>query len=201
LPKKTLAKIKKAGCEGILQVKDNQLNLKRKIEREIKLNKELSSEVMIEKNRNRIETRIIKVYPVRQPTQASLINDNIWNNWNLYIRSIIHIEKSVEIFSYKTNSRRISKEEHLYVATYEDNAKGFANHIRKHWLCENSNHYVRDQTLMEDYSRIRKNPLSLAILRSFILNILRFNKETNIRAALYRNCCSIQKIFEYSGIF
>jgi len=40
----------------------------------------------------------------------------------------------------------------------------------EHWLVENSNHYVRDVTMLEDSSRIRINAHIFAKLRSFALN-------------------------------
>jgi predicted transposase YbfD/YdcC len=144
---------------------------------------------------------MVKVYHVKPKPKYQLIDDKMWNNWNLYVKTIIQVIKKVEFFNHKTKSWQISEEQHLYVATYSDTAARFASHIRKHWLIENSNHYVRDQTLMEDHSRIRTNPMSFAILRSFVLNILRFNKESNIREAIYRNCFSLERIFEYLGIF
>ena len=40
---------------------------------------------------------------------------------------------------------------------------------------KNRLHYVRDVTLREDASRVRKNPAVFATIRSFAYNILRFN--------------------------
>ena len=55
--------------------------------------------------------------------------------------------------------------------------------VRKHWAVENSLHYVRDVTLGEDASRIRKKPGTFARLRSWALNLRRFKKFQNIHAA------------------
>jgi hypothetical protein len=59
----------------------------------------------------------------------------------------------------------------------KDNQKAAdaARVIRGHWRIENRLHYVRDATLREDASRIRKNPAIFATIRSFAYNILRFN--------------------------
>jgi len=43
---------------------------------------------------------------------------------------------------------------------------------------ENRVHYVLDVSMHEDASRVRKSPTILSILRSFALNILRFNNLT-----------------------
>ena len=58
--------------------------------------------------------------------------------------------------------------------------------IRGHWGIENRSHHVRDVTLAEDASRVRKNPGVLARIRSFAANILRANGAANIRDTRYR---------------
>jgi len=50
---------------------------------------------------------------------------------------------------------------------------------------ENGSHYVRDVTLREDASRIRKNPGIFARMRSFAYNILRFNQSGTIAQDRY----------------
>jgi predicted transposase YbfD/YdcC len=76
-----------------------------------------------------------------------------------------------------------------------------ASYIREHWWSENKNHYVRDVVLKEDASRIRTNPGILARLRSFALNILRFNSVDNIKAALFENAINSDNVRVYQGIF
>jgi hypothetical protein len=46
-------------------------------------------------------------------------------------------------------------------------------------------HYVRDVTLCEDASRIRKNPGIFATIRSFAYNILRMNQSDSIAQDRY----------------
>ena len=57
--------------------------------------------------------------------------------------------------------------------------------VRRHWGIENQLHYVRDVTLCEDVSRIRKNPGVFARIRSFAYNILRFNQSDFIAQDRY----------------
>lgn len=57
--------------------------------------------------------------------------------------------------------------------------------VRAHWSIENRFHDVRDVTLGEEASRIRRNPGLFALLRSFALNLLRFNGVSNISLGLY----------------
>ena len=58
-------------------------------------------------------------------------------------------------------------------------------------------HYVRDQGLGEDDSRIRRKPGMVARLRSFALNILRANGIGNVSQALYRNALSLDHLLAY----
>ena len=61
-------------------------------------------------------------------------------------------------------------------AHFSASAKHCAAAIRDHWHVENTLHYTRDVTFLEDQSRIRCNPGVFSRLRSFGYNILRRNK-------------------------
>ena len=58
--------------------------------------------------------------------------------------------------------------------------------VLDHWSIENSSHYVRDETLGEDRSRIRKanSPFVMATLRNLSIGIIRLAGETNIASGL-----------------
>lgn len=75
-------------------------------------------------------------------------------------------------------------------------------HWRGHWGIENRLHYVRDVTLGEDASQIRKGtaPQALAALRNAAISLLRAGGATNIAAALRRNACRIGDMFAMLGI-
>ena len=62
--------------------------------------------------------------------------------------------------------------------------------VRGHWGIENKVHHVRDQTMGEDASRVRKRsgPTTLATMRNVVLGILRTTGATN-RAAQMRTFC------------
>ena len=68
---------------------------------------------------------------------------------------------------------------------------------RGHWGIENRDHHVRDRTLGEDASRIRRRPGIFARLRSFALNILRANGVGNVSEALYVNALSLDRLLAY----
>ena len=91
------------------------------------------------------------------------------------------------------------------VAYYISSATGlpaatWGDIIRGHWGIENRQHYVRDVSCDEDRSRIRDNPGIMARARSFALNILRHNGETNIAQALWNGALSLDTILQYKAI-
>jgi hypothetical protein len=73
-------------------------------------------------------------------------------------------------------------------------ARAGAAAIRGHWGIENRNHHVRDRTLAEDASRIRRKPGVFARLRSFALNILRGHGVANVSKALDSNALSLDRL-------
>ena len=74
--------------------------------------------------------------------------------------------------------------------------------VRGHWSIENRSHYVRDVTLGEDASRIRKEsgPQVMAALRNATIGWLRSTGVTNIAAALRRNAARVNDLFDNLGI-
>lgn len=146
----------------------------------------------IEKNRNRIETRTVKLFDLKKHIRRT----KNWDEWDKFITGMAIVHRTTESFDYTCKSWRVVTEQSIYATSYTSNATDIAVKIRGHWGIESHN-YVRDETMFEDYSRIRKNPRGFAVLRSWVLNILQFNGEQNIRAALYRNCCSFERALNY----
>ena len=74
---------------------------------------------------------------------------------------------------------------------------------RGHWSIENRSHYVRDVTLGEDASRIRKGggPEIMAALRNAAIGFLRATGATNIAETIRRNASQIHTLFTKLGIF
>ena len=137
----------------------------------------------MQKTRGRLEQRRVRVYDIQ---------DMIWNTlsagfWEFYIKEIIEVKRIREQYNTKTKGYKSAIEYSYYISTCKKSAKDYNKIIRNHWSIENSNHYVRDVSLNEDKSRIRKNPINMAKIRSFALNIMRNNKVTNISQELYRN--------------
>ena len=74
--------------------------------------------------------------------------------------------------------------------------------VRGHWSIENRSHYVRDVTMGEDSSRIRKlsGPQVMAALRNATISFLRTMGVTNVAEALRRNASQASQLFARLGI-
>jgi hypothetical protein len=74
--------------------------------------------------------------------------------------------------------------------------------VRGHWSIENRSHYVRDVTMGEDASRIRKGsgPEVMAAMRNAAIGFLRLSGASNIAEALRRNGSRIGELFTKLGI-
>ena len=95
---------------------------------------------------------------------------------------------------------RPTREVAWYASTQNGNsAADYAAATRGHWGVENRVHYILDVSMQEDASRVRKSPIILSILRSFALNILRFNKVNNVADALWRNAMNLNRVLAYNG--
>ncbi len=84
----------------------------------------------------------------------------------------------------------------------EAGARTLLRWARGHWSIENRTHYVRDVTMEEDASRVRKGsgPQVMAALRNTAIGFLRLTGATNIAAALRRNGSRVGELFAKLGI-
>jgi predicted transposase YbfD/YdcC len=73
---------------------------------------------------------------------------------------------------------------------------------RGHWSIQNCLHWVRDVTLGEDRSLVRKNstPEVMAGLRNTVIGLLRLHGATNIAAALRRHACHPEEALAIVGL-
>jgi hypothetical protein len=178
LPKKTFEAAEAAQAHLIVQLKDNQLTLSRKVEAYCRNAKILSGvQTTDTQARNRHETRTIGVFDAAATVKGT--------EWAPHVDAIIQVERKVLNFQPVSGLWKESRETSFYLSNRPIEAKQAANAIRKHWGIENGLHYVRDVTLREDASRIRINPGIFARLRSFAYNILRFNQQGTIAQDRY----------------
>lgn len=177
MPKKTFEAAKKKGAHLIVQIKDNQAALLRKVEAFCHKAKPLSGiQTTDANNRNRHEIRTAAVFSAKALKHTE---------WASYAAAIIEVERQVLTFQSATGLWKESIETSFYLSNRPIAAARAADAIRKHWAIENTSHYVRDVTLREDASRIRINPGIFARLRSFAYNILSFNRRSTFAQDRY----------------
>lgn len=173
MPKKTFEAAAEAQAHLIVQLKDNQPTLCRKVEAVCNDTKPRSCVQTVDsKKRNRHETRTVAVFGARQAVAGT--------EWQPHVRAIIAVERHVLTFQPAKGLWNASRETAFYLSNRPIRARKAADAVRNHWGIENKQHYTRDVTLREDASRIRRNPGIFARLRSFAYNILRFNQSDTI---------------------
>lgn len=192
MPKKTVESVLACGNHLLVQLKGNQPTLQAHAQQQT-----LQPPVLTESSddigrRNRIERRTVKVWPLPAGFGSE--------PWHGRFHTLVQVERHIERFETQSAEWRTSNESSLYLSDLPHDGIEWGDTIRRHWHIENRLHWVRDETLGEDSSRIRSNPGIFALLRSFALNILRFNAETNIRQALYCNTLDFDRILAYRGI-
>lgn len=188
--KKTFQAALEAKGHLLVQVKENQPGLLRKIKKATNMDAPLDGcETKDRGKRMRHETRIVEVFEADPAVKKT--------KWNGLIERIIKVTRTTLIRRAKDGIWERREEISFYACTAPVSAQKAAAAIRGHWGVENKNHYVRDVTMLEDASRIRTNPGIFARARSFALNILRANGENNIADALWRNALNLERPLAY----
>lgn len=182
MPKKTFEIADEQKAIFITQVKDNHRGLLTQLEHGTKVNKcidNFSDE--IEKRHGRLDLREYEVFESKSILKK-------WPEWHR-IRSIIRVTRRREVYNRREKTYRKSEEISYYVCNRfpckKLTAKRFGEHIRQHWFIENKVHYVKDVSFREDSCRKEVNPTNFSTIIDFAMNILRYNGEKNIKAALY----------------
>ena len=121
-------------------------------------------------------------------------------DWHARFCTLVEIQRHTDVFDTRQKDWVSRQETAYYVSTATLSAAHAAHAVRAHWGIENRLHYVRDVTLGEDASRIRHNPGIFALLRSFALNLLRFNGISNISLGLYDNALNFDRLLAYQGL-
>lgn len=190
MSKKTFESAGQSKKKLLVQLKDNQQALKENCEDIIRFTKSNDTFEEEEKNRNRIETRKVSTF-------TDTLNFIVDGEWKNYVKTIVLVDRKTLVFDAKVKKFVLRDENSLYVVNTMLTAKEAYDSIRNHWAIENSNHYVKDVSMGEDFSRIRKNPGNIATLRSFSLNVLRKNNVCNIKGELYENSLDYHKLYSY----
>jgi hypothetical protein len=142
--------------------------------------------------RNRIERRCAQVRHLPQGVDTE--------PWHDHFPTLIRVHRHTDRFNSRLKDWEASEETAYYLCDLVLPAAQFNQAIRSHWGVQNRAHHVRDTRLDEDASLIRRNPSIFALLRSFALNLLRFNGIENIDLGLYDNALSLGKVLAYEGL-
>lgn len=114
-------------------------------------------------------------------------NDScFYHNGMTHIRTIIRIDKTIHSINKKTGKIKKVLTTSFAIANFKKDAKFFHNTQLKHWKVETM-HFHKDKSLYEDLHTANINPMTMTILRSFVLNILHLNKVKSIKNQLLEN--------------
>ena len=179
MSKKSFEQAAADGVHLIAQVKTNQPALHHAIAALCDTAAPLDSARTADKKRRcRDETRLVEVF-----APGDSLADTEWAG---HVGAVIRVNRDILTRSAATGLWRAASETALFVSDIALPAAACAKAIRGHWSIENRSHYVRDGSFAEDASRIRCNPGIFARLRSFAVNILRFNGVRNVSDGRHR---------------
>lgn len=175
-------------ADYVLQVKDNQGNLRQDIEDWFVHADQVDFADMrhdtaetVNKGHGRIEIR--RCWVVADPVAFEYIRH--YEGW-ADLQSIVRVQRERRI------GEQVTQETAYFISSLPPDAKTILHATRHHWSVENSLHWVLDVTFREDDSRIREGngPDNMAALRNIALNILKKDpskaslKQKRYRAAL-----------------
>lgn len=192
MPKKTLEDIVGSQNHTILQVKDNQPTLHKVCQKICQSYNPIDKTYTRDLGHGRFDKRYCYVF-----SNPSLLNRYLTGCWKEHIKCIVLVHRERRVRDTRTEKWILSIEDSYYVSTRLGIAKDLLEIIRGHWGIENKNNHVRDESMGEDYSRIRVKPDIMVRFRSFALNIMRANGEKNIKNALYENALDTNRVINY----
>jgi len=169
--KKTIKVILKKESFYVLEVKENQKTLLKKVRFIAEHLPVISSSTTKEKNRGRFE--------IRKVTTHGKHLDLKYYGWDK-LKLIIKVQRTI-----KHKNGKKSEETAYFITNLEEKASFFNKGIRDHWRIENSLHYVKDVVFNEDRLKIKKGmaPQNMSLLRTWVINIFRLKGYSRIRQA------------------
>ena len=156
----------------IARVKNNQKNLKQKIIETIEIYKKPIDSYSFEDMQLSCGKKYVKreVEIFYNPSINIAMYDENFNN----IQTLIKVNKTLT--SPKTGKKTFYSE--YLIANFRTTAEDFYNKIISHWRVE-TYHYYLDVLMDEDEHIAYKEPYSIAILRSFALNLFQIYHNEN----------------------
>jgi predicted transposase YbfD/YdcC len=180
----TTAQINLAGGGYIIQVKDNQAELRQQCEQLAAEDVPLGSISSVEQGHGRQETRKGTFFAMEKIEFAERWSDS-------GIRTLIMIERQ----TVETAQRKVSSEVSYYVSNQKVGPgqsslqRELCTAIRRHWGVESEN-WIRDVTFNEDNVRTKCADQAhvMACLRTFVVQLFRKANLENFQAALETFC-------------
>lgn len=105
---------------------------------------------------NRIEQRLTRTWSL--PLGIST------EDWHACFCTLVKVQRHTELFDTRQKDWVLRQETAVYLSAVTLSAADAAHAVRAHWGIENHLHDVRDVTLGEGASRIRRNPGLFALL-------------------------------------
>jgi hypothetical protein len=137
LSKKTFEAAAAANAHLIVQLKDNQLTLRQKVEAACNTTMPLSGvRTVDEKRRNRHETRTIAVFDATPAV--------VGTQWEPYVAAVVQVERIVHAFQPATGLWKTSAETSFYLCNCMIDANRAAIAVRMHWGIENAGSGLTD---------------------------------------------------------
>jgi predicted transposase YbfD/YdcC len=184
--KEGFARAAETGNALLVRVKDNQPTLHAALAGLCAEQRPFSHDETVDRRRHgRQEHRRVEVFDTAGQLDAP---------WQPLIACVARVSRLTYTKDTRSGFWPTREEIGYYACQIRRDAKSLAPAIRAHWGIENRDHYVRDVTLGEDGSRIRKRPGVMARIRSVALNILRASGVQNISQALYANALNFDRL-------
>jgi predicted transposase YbfD/YdcC len=160
-------KIIKKEANYILAVKQNQEELLEQIKDEFLFSKTTTTDITIEGDHGRIETR--KCIVISEFVEMT--EDEKWKN----LTKVIKIESKRE---FKNSYKKTEESTRYYISSLKSDAAFFQKSIRSHWAIENKLHWTLDVAFGEDASRKRAGNAdqNYSILLKVALNLIKNKK-------------------------
>ncbi len=169
----------------IVQTKDNQKLMREELEAASRYLPMQGSYTTHDKGHGRVESRTYQSYDLRHP----LFEDCLDERWqNAGIRSLVVCHRKFTILKtgelQEQTSWYLSNDSHVEHDDQNLKTIEWGNAIRAHWGIE-SDHYVRDVTLKEDFLKIKQHQIQqiMSICISAAVMLFRQLNVTNIQAA------------------
>ncbi len=193
----TLNEIDKSGNKYIAKIKGNQQELQNKIINTIDEYKKPINSYKVQD----LELSHSKKYVTRELDvfYNNSINIAIHHDKFKNIQSLIRIKKTLSDPKTKESTTYIE----YFMANFKTSAKDFYNKILSHWRVK-TYHYHLDMLFDEDDHIAYKGPYSIAILRSFALNLYQIfhnkNKDKKVLPTGKTTMAEIKRTCKYNDL-